>query len=64
MSQDKLNYIADLIEQGFTSGFAPTWSIKIEEDDNEEEVRLQEIAKLVKEGLTSGYYPTWKIEIE
>ena len=61
---EKLNHIASLVEEGYTSGYYPNWSIEIEEDDNEEDVRLEEISRLIREGYTSGYYPTWSIEVQ
>ena len=30
---DALRHIADLLDQGYTSGHYPTWEIKIEEDE-------------------------------
>lgn len=64
MDEDKLIYIANLVEQGYRSGFEPTWSIEIEEDEHDEEIRLEEIARLIKEGYRSGFEPSWSIEIE
>ena len=64
MNPEYLEYISELVKQGYTSGYEPTWSIDIEEDENEEDVRLQEIARLIREGYTSGYNPTWNIEID
>jgi hypothetical protein len=64
MDDDKLIYIANLVEEGYTSGIDPTWSITIEEDEEDEAVRLHEIARLIKEGYMSGFEPTWSIEIK
>lgn len=40
MDEEKLEYIASLVEQGYTSGYYPNWSITIEEDEHDEEIRL------------------------
>lgn len=64
MDDDKLIYIANLVEEGYRSGIDPTWSIEIEEDENDEEIRLQEVARLIREGYRSGVEPSWSIEIE
>lgn len=61
---EKLEHIASLVEQGYTSGYYPNWSITIEEDENDEDIRLEYIANLIREGYTNGYEPTWNIEIE
>ena len=60
----KIEHIAHLVEQGYTSGYDPDWSIDIEEDEHLEEDRLAEIARLIREGCTSGYYPTWSLTIQ
>ena len=62
--EEKLNYISNLVEEGYTSGFYPTRSIVIEEDEEAEDIRLQEVARLIREGYTNGFYPTWSLEIE
>jgi len=40
MDEEKLEYIASLVEQGYASGYYPNWSITIEEDEHDEEIRL------------------------
>lgn len=69
MDQNKLDYISNLIKEGYSSGYYPTWQLNVDHDNcNDEEhtkeQRMEYIASLVKEGFTSGYYPTWNIEIE
>ena len=62
--EEKLNYISDLVEEGYTSGFYPTWSIVIEENEENEDIRLQEVARLIREGYVCGFYPTWSLKVE
>ena len=63
MNDELLEYIAELVKEGYTSGMCPTWSIEIEEDEESEEVRLQEIVRLIKEGYTCGMCPSWSLTI-
>lgn len=63
MDEDKMEYIANLVEEGYTSGICPTWSIEIEEDENDEEIRLQEVARLIREGYFSGFEPSWSLKV-
>ena len=59
--------IADFVEQGYWQGqlfgeepyFQGWWEVKIQEDDNDAEIREREVARLIREGYTSGYYPTF-----
>ena len=69
--QNILDHIANLVLEGYTSGFDPTWSIEITPNtngfsDNEynEDAELIEISRLIKEGYTSGFDPTWELNIE
>lgn len=64
MDEEKSEYIADLVEQGYTSGFEPTWSLTIQEDENDEETRSYEVARLIRAGYFSGFDPTWCLVIE
>ena len=48
---------------GATESQYGSWSITIEEDENDEDLRNEEVARLIKEGYTSGYYPTWHLQI-
>ena len=50
-------------EGGETESQYGSWSITIEEDENDEDLRNEEVARLIKEGYTSGYYPTWHLKI-
>ena len=40
-----------------------SWSITIEEDENDEDLRNEEVARLIKEGYTSGQVPSFHLEI-
>ena len=59
--------IADMIEQGYTSGelygedpdYRGYWEVEIEEDEEDEETRNREVARLIREGYTSGFEPSW-----
>ena len=66
-----MDYIADLVEEGYTSGFDPTWSLEItpntngfDDDEYSEDEELKEIARLIREGYTSGFDPTWSLYID
>ncbi|HIB83122.1 MAG TPA: hypothetical protein EYO59_00565, partial [Chromatiaceae bacterium] len=64
----ELNYSQGIIIGGSTyadGGLTQRgwWEIRIEEDENDEELRLEEVAKLIREGYMSGYYPTWNLKI-
>lgn len=57
--ENDLNYIATLIEQGYTSGYYPTWCIYIEEDEEDKKLQREHIANLIREGHESGDCPKW-----
>lgn len=59
MNNINIETIAQLVREGFTRGYEPTWSIEIENDEN-----IDIIADMIEEGYTSGYYPTWSLEIQ
>lgn len=66
LKENDIEYIAELVEQGYTSGFDPSWSIEISKEDDEDhtkEDRSEYIAQLIKDGYTSGYYPTWSLDV-
>lgn len=66
LKENDLEYIADLVEQGYTSGISPSWSIEISAENDEEhtkEERAEYIAQLIRDGFTSGICPTWSLEI-
>ena len=59
--------IADMVGEGYTSGelygeepnFNGSWSVDIQEDEEDEELRNEEVSSKIREGYTSGYYPTF-----
>lgn len=61
------DHIADMLEKGFTSGelngeepdYSGWYSVEIEEDDNDEEIRYNEVAKRIRGGNTHGFDPTY-----
>ena len=55
-----LEFIANLIKEGYVEGYDPRWSIEIE-NDTEENRGI--ISDLIVKGFTSGCDPTWSIEI-
>ena len=70
----KLEVISDLISQGYTSGYEPTWTLSInifEPEIEMDDMSYEYIAKLVKDGFTSGelligdenHRGHWSIEI-
>ena len=54
--------VADMIEEGFTSG--PRWELETKEDLEENEDAKYEIARLIRGGFTSGFRPTWSVSME
>lgn len=64
-----LEHIADMVEKGFVEGnlsgqepeFDGWWSINIQEDDEEEHVRLEQIAIWLREGKIIGFDPTYQL---
>lgn len=65
--------IADMVKEDYTSGelhgeepgFTGSWSVDIQEDEEDEEIRNEEVSSKIREGYTSGYYPTfsWKANV-
>lgn len=61
------NHVADSLENGYHKGqlsgeqpdYSGYWEVKIEKDDNDEELRNEEVARLIRDGFTSGHYPTF-----
>jgi hypothetical protein len=71
IEDDIYNHIADLIEDGYTSGdlfgeepsYKGWWSINIKDDGEDQDTRNEEIARLIRDGYTSGYYHTFSLSI-
>mgnify|MGYP007069490532 CR=1 FL=1 len=66
LKENDLEYIADLVKQGYTNGFEPSWSIEISSENDEEhteEERAEYIAELIRGGYMSGTYPIWSLEV-
>lgn len=68
---EKLERIADLIQEGYTSGYYPYWVLIAEWEDDVTDIGLEMISSQLKEGYTSGSdyddiigLIRWSIEID
>ncbi len=59
--------ISEMVREGYTSGelygeeprYNGSWSVQIQEDENDEDIRNEEVASKIAQGYTSGYYPNF-----
>ena len=68
---ERLERIAELVQEGYTSGYYPYWVLTTEWEDDVTDLGLEVIASQIKEGYTSGsgYDETiglisWSIEVD
>lgn len=68
---DKLERIAELVQEGYTSGYYPYWVLTAEWEDDVTDLGLETIASQIREGYTSGScyddiigLISWSIEID